>query len=250
MYYNFNNINIYYEKHGNGEKIIIILPGWGNTRETFNQIISYFEKEYTIYIFDYPGFGKSIFPNSDLSIFDYAYLFKNFLEEFDIKNPIIIGHSFGGRLITLLSGYYNIKFEKIILIDSAGIKNKKKLFSILKLYTYKLLKKLCIFFNKGKLLKKLTDFFSSSDYKDLNNNMKKTFINIVNYDLTQYIKDIKDDTLIIWGEYDIDTPLKDGIKFNKLIKNSGLVVIKNANHYSYLYNVYNTILILESFLKQ
>ncbi|MEG0995087.1 MAG: alpha/beta hydrolase, partial [Bacilli bacterium] len=205
MYYYFNNINIYYEKHGNGEKSIIILPGWGNTRETFNEIINYFKSTYTVYIFDYPGFGNSIFPNRDLTIFDYAYLIKNFMDDFKIEKPIIIGHSFGGRLITLLSGYYNISFQKIILIDSAGIKPKKSFKSILKLYTYKLLKNICKLFKTKKLGQIIANYFSSTDYRNLNYHMKKTFVNIVNYDLVNYLKDIKDETLIIWGEKDLDT---------------------------------------------
>jgi hypothetical protein len=64
--------------------------------------------------------------------------------------------------------------------------------------------------------------------------MKKTFQNIVNEDLTEYLKDIRANTLIIWGNEDTDTPLKDGIKMNKLISNSELIILKDTNHYAYL----------------
>ena len=48
MYFKSNNIKIYYEKYGNTNKTILILPGWGDTRETFNQIINCFKDNYTI----------------------------------------------------------------------------------------------------------------------------------------------------------------------------------------------------------
>ena len=98
MYFKFNKINIYYEKYGNNEQSIIILPGWGNTRETFNNIINYFKDNYTIYILDYPGFGNSKPLNQELNIYDYAFIIKNFMKQNNINNPIIIAHSFGGRI--------------------------------------------------------------------------------------------------------------------------------------------------------
>lgn len=64
--------------------------------------------------------------------------------------------------------------------------------------------------------------------------MKKTFSNIVNEDLTPLLKQMETETLLIWGEKDKDTPLKDGITMNKLIKNSGLITIKNGTHFIYL----------------
>ena len=40
MYYNKNNYAIYYEKIGHNEQTIVILPGWGDTRKTFNFLIN------------------------------------------------------------------------------------------------------------------------------------------------------------------------------------------------------------------
>ena len=81
MKYIVNDFTIYYEKYGNKDKNILILPGWGNNRKTFDYLISILEKDYSIYILDYPGFGKSKFPSRDLYIKDYSYLIRNFLIE-------------------------------------------------------------------------------------------------------------------------------------------------------------------------
>ena len=68
---------------------------------------------------------------------DNKELIKSFIENKNIDNPILIGHSFGGRIIITLSGYYRIKIDKIILIDSAGIKPKRTAKYYTKLAVYK-----------------------------------------------------------------------------------------------------------------
>lgn len=232
-----NDFNIYYEKIGSGKENIIILPGWGNTRPTFNLMIDALKKYYNVYILDYPGFGNSSFPNRNLTIYDYAELIQNFINILDIKDPIVITHSFGTRIALILNAKLKIKFKKLIIIDGAGIKNKKCILLKSKQFLYKLLKKLSIIFPKKfkKLyLKKLVNIFGSADYKSLNDNMKKTFSNIVSEDLSYLLKDISSETLLIWGEKDCDTPLKDGIKMNNSIVDSGLIIIKNGTHFSYL----------------
>ncbi len=238
MIYNYNeNISIYYEKYGKSKKnSIIIFPGWGDNRKTFDSIIKALKDTYTIYIFDYPGFGKSTIKNETLTIYNYAEIFRNFMKDNNIKNPIVIGHSFGGRIIILLSGKYNIKFNKIILMSSAGIKhtnNKIKL----KTKIYKFLKKISEYLPKkikNKYLYFLVKIFGSNDFKSVPNSLKNTFINIVNEDLKEYLSNIDDETLILWGENDVDTPIEDAYLMNSSIKKSGLVIIKNTHHFFYL----------------
>ena len=237
MNFIINDFDIYYEKYGNGKNTIFILSGWGDNRNTFKYIINSFKKYFTIYIIDYPGFGKSKFPNRDLTINDYTNLIIDFMNIFNIKNPIIIAHSFGGRISINLTGNKKVKVKKLILIDSAGIKPKKTIKQLFKQTVYKILKKIKYILPKKhrkKYLNYLINIFGSTDYKNLNQNIRKTFINIVNADLKGYLKKISTETLIIWGEKDIDTPLKDAYYMKKNIKNSGLIILKGAHHFAYL----------------
>ena len=237
MYYNRDDYSIYYEKYGEKDKVILILPGWGDTRKTFTYLINYLKDNFTIYILDYPGFGNSPFPSKDLTIYDYTNIIRDFMTDKKITNPIIIAHSFGGRIATLLSGYYKEKIDKLIMIDIAGIKRKKsfflwlkeKLYKLLKLIKYILPKKL-----KDKYHQQLLKLFGSTDYKTLPNKMYQTFKNIISEDLKYYLPYIEQETLIIWGKKDKATPLKDGRLINKKIKNSALIIYKQASHFSYL----------------
>lgn len=247
MYFKHQDINLFYEKYGEKKESIIILPGWGNTRNTWNYLINELKNNYTIYIFDYPSFGNSPPLKEDKTIYDYADAIKYFLEENKIKNPILIAHSFGGRLTAILSGKEQISFQKIILFDVAGIKRRKKLNVLLKELCYKVLKKII---RKKELKEHLLHYFSSSDYQKLPSTMRKTFQNIIKEDLKNYYKKISTPTLIIWGEKDQDTPLKDAYLLKKIIKDSGLIIYQNKTHFSYLENPYDTTIIIKTFLKK
>lgn len=253
MYFKHNNISMYYEKYGkNKKRTIMIFPGWGNNRETFYDIIDLLKDEYTIYIFDYPGFGNSPLPDFDLTIYDYSSFFISFIKGNNIKNPTVIAHSFGGRIAITLAGYYKIPLSKIILMSSAGIKPAKSKRQLFKQKIYKLLKKISVLLPKRLktyYLQFLINIFGSSDYKSLNSSLRKTFINVVNEDLTKYLSKIDSEVLILWGEVDTETPITDAYIMNNLIKNSALITFPNSTHFFYLENAVCIKNILSSYLK-
>ena len=184
---------------------------------------------------------------------DYANIIREFMEENRINNPIIIAHSFGGRIATLLTGYYKERIDKIILIDAASIKPKKKIRQKIKEKLYKFLKRLIKIFppvQRETYHQKLIQYFGSADYQALPVQMRETFKNIVNENLIYYLKYIESETLILWGKLDQDTPIKDGIKMNRLIKNSALIVFPKGTHFSYLEYPSLTNQIIQEFLKE
>lgn len=251
MYYKFLDFELFYEKIGEGKNNILILPGWGDTRKTFTKIINHFKDSCTIYIIDYPGFGNSPFPNKDLTIYDYSLLIKNFIIDLEIDNPFIIAHSFGGRIATILTGVLNLKINKMLFMDIAGIRPRKSLKCKLKEKIYKLKKKFInLFFKvrKKEMLEKLRKKYGSTDYNSLSTNMLTTFKNVINEDLKEYYKNINSEVLIIWGAKDIDTPLKDAYFINKHIKKSHLIIFPLGDHFTYLEYSDAINLIIENFI--
>lgn len=252
MYITIEDITLYYEVYGNKKQNIVILPGWGDNRLTFDYLIDYLKDHFTIYILDYPGFGNSSLPKKDLTIYDYTNLIDQFINSLQIDNPILFGHSFGGRIIILLTSFLKRKYKKILLIDAAGIKHfSLKLF--LKQKIYKLLKKIKYLLPKKyqkKYQKKLFNYFASSDYKQINKTLAKTFQNVIKTDLKKYLSNINHETLIIWGENDNITPLEDGIIMNKKIKNSALIKIEKTGHFPYLEKKYLVSRIIFEYIKK
>ena len=88
----------------------------------------------------------------------------------------------------------------------------------------------------------------SDDYRNVSDNMRKTFINVINEDLTHLFKNINVPALLIWGENDLDTPIRDAKIFEKNIKDSGLVILKDAGHYSFIDKYNEFMIIVNNFL--
>ena len=99
------------------------------------------------------------------------------------------------------------------------------------------------------ILKFISKRIGSKDYQNVSGVMRKTFVRIVNEDLKNLLPKIKPPTLLIWGENDQATPVSNGKLMERLIPDSGLVILRNAGHFSYLENLDEFLLITENFLK-
>ena len=89
----------------------------------------------------------------------------------------------------------------------------------------------------------------SADYRAASPVMRATLVNVVNEDLTHLLSEIKQSTLLVWGDKDDATPLSDGQLMEKLIPDSGLVVIEGTGHYAFLEGWYTFSRVLASFLE-
>lgn len=226
-----NNLIVNYQKTGSGDANFIFLHGWGCDLNIFNSLVSKIDKnKYTIYSLDFPGFGKSQMPKEVYGVGEYAKFLKEFIEKLEIKNPIILGHSFGGRVAIKFSSDYPDIAKKLILTGSEGIKKDlgKSYLATAKagkvIFSLPILKKY-----KNKVLKKI-------GAKDLAESGEKEKIlrKVVNQDLQEDAKNIKIPTLLIYGINDEETQVEYGKIFNELISNSKLEIIKNAGHYVFL----------------
>ena len=247
-----NNIKINYEVSGQGENILV-LHGWGGCIASVKPIINHLTKRFRVISIDFPGHGTSDYPDGVWGVPEYTGLLYKFLQLLKIEKTHIIAHSFGGRVSILLSTEYPELVENMILIDSGGIKPKRGFKYYWKVYSYKFIKNILkvIFLNSklyDKMLEKVRKNFGSSDYQQLPDNMKATFVKIVNQDLTTYLKDIKSSTLLIWGNNDKDTPVYMGKIMEREIRGRALIILKDAGHFSYLDKTREFLAIADSFL--
>lgn len=213
---------------------IVFLHGWGGSNVSFMGAMKAFAALgfYAIGV-DFPGHGKTPVPKSAYSVEDYANEVVKLLNSEKIKDVIIVGHSFGGRVAIKLAAKgsdLGVNIRKVVLVSSAGIKPRKSIVKSFKIYRYKKLKKKV---KAGKLDEKVLLKYGSQDYKKLVPIMKASFIKIVEEDLTQDAAAIRVPTLLVWGKRDRDTPLYMARRLNKVIENSRLVIY-NAGHYSYI----------------
>ena len=234
--------SINYEYYDNNSKdSLVFLHGWGQNIEMMMGLAKPFLKKCNVLVLDLPGFGKSDEPKDIWSVFDYADMLEEMLKKLKIKNPILVGHSFGGKISLCYAIKYNPK--KIVLLASPYKKNIKK--PTLKMRILKSVKKIPGLNKLENIIKK---HVGSTDYKNASEKMRKILVNHVNLDLTDELNKIKCPSLLIWGTNDTAVPIEDGEALEKLINNAGLVVYEGCTHYAYLERLDQTVRVLNSFI--
>ncbi len=243
------NEKVYYKTFGeNTNESIIFLHGWGQDNSTFKHLYEKLEQENYIIAIDLPGFGKSEEPKEVWDISKYVEILEAIIKKEQLTNPVIIAHSFGGR-IALKYASKETNISKLILISSAGIKPKRKLTYYYKVYKYKIVKKILETVKKQSLIEKYRQKKGSSDYKNASPMMRQILVKAVNEDLTEISKNITAPTLLIWGEDDDVTPLRQAKILEKNIKDAGLITIENCGHFSYLQVPQQLLIIINCFIK-
>ena len=246
-----NGLNFHYTVQGSGSPIVL-MHGWGCNLTTLASIEKVAAESHTVYNVDFPGFGESEEPNEVWGVELYTQLIEKFIEAEGIENPILLGHSFGGRVGILYSSRNKVK--KLILVDAAGVKPRRSLKYYFKVYTYKLGKKLMplIYGKKGaqERIEQMRAKRGSSDYNNASNMMRAILSKVVNEDLKHCMPKISAPTLLIWGENDTATPLRDAQIMEKLIPDAGLVSFPGCGHYSFLDNPIQFAAVLRSFINE
>ncbi len=240
MRINIRNININYIQYGSGSDVVL-LHGWGQNIAMMKPIGDRLQKNHRITILDFPGFGESEEPKTALTVYDYCEILEELLKKLKVKKPVIMGHSFGGRIAIIYASRNEV--EKVVLFGSPCIRKEVK--PSLKLRMLKSLKKIP---GINKLEGFAKNHMGSRDYKNASEIMKKILVNVVNEDLSECAKKINVPTLLIWGDRDTEAPVEDAKELEKIIPDAGLIVLPNSTHYAYLENLPQVINILNNFL--
>ncbi|MBD3843433.1 MAG: alpha/beta hydrolase, partial [Campylobacterales bacterium] len=165
------------------EDTVVILHGWGSNKEIMKQAFSKQMGDLKHIYIDMPGFGKSTNPIV-LTTEDYANIIKMFLDDIRVKPFFIAGHSFGGKVATLLNPIC------LILLSSAGILVPKPFSVRAKIAIFKILKPLGF----GKMRR----FFASRDVEGMSHEMYETFKNVVNEDFSKQFEAFGNNALLFW----------------------------------------------------
>ncbi len=233
-----NNLLLSYNHFSSGQEpheVLLFLHGWRSNKESWATVIDGLKKadvQADIFALDLPGFGKSETPSTSYYVQNYCDVVAAFIQKMDLKNVTLIGHSFGGRVGIKLCATQPDLVSRLVLVDSAGFVTKTTKGAALRLFA-KLVKPVF----KPKIMqglrKKIYKKIGSEDYV-ATPELQQTFLNVVREDLSEHMPRIEQQTLLIWGENDQDTPVAFAQKMNQLVPHSELVVIERAGHYSFL----------------
>ncbi|WP_373034105.1 alpha/beta fold hydrolase, partial [Sulfurovum sp.] len=200
------------------DEVLLVLHGWGSNKEIMKQAFGNTLPDFKHIYLDMPGFGKST-NEMILTTVDYANIVQLFLDTLGVTATIAMGHSFGGKVSTLLNT------PCLVLLSSAGVVTVKPWSVKIKIATFKLLKPLG--------MKKIRELFVAPDAQGMSHEMYETFKNVVDEDFEAAFAKSKSRALCFWGKEDTATPLYTGEKIAGLIENSEFYPL-DGDHFFFL----------------
>lgn len=250
MFVTVDGLRIYYEIGGLGP-CVLLLHGWGGQVESFSPVFDFLLDHFTVCGLDLPGFGRSDDPPAPWGTGDYSLFVESFLSRLGFSSVHIIAHSFGGRIAIVLAATYPQRVDRLVLVDSAGIRPRRAAGYYARVWLAKGIKTVLssrICGQRGAALaEKALGFLGSDDYRQ-DGKHRATLVKIVNEDLRSLLPQIRSPTLLVWGSNDQFVPLADARLMEQAIPDATLIVLEEAGHFSYLDRLDQFLLIVRTFL--
>lgn len=214
---------------------ILCIPGWNEGCSVFDKIKEDLKDFFDFIYIELPGFNNNKTPPYAFYPIDYAkYIFEKTNNEFDL----ILAHSYGGKVA--VEYYLNICKLPLILLAPSIIKPKKTIIVRLKIFTYKIRKKLGLLKNKE---------YGSKDFINSSGIMRKVFMNAINTYYDNDLHQLSSKTLLIYGDKDKQTPFKEGKKIYKINKNIKLVKI-DGDHFALINKEFQISKLIYKFVRE
>lgn len=237
-----------FNQEGSGNDMIL-LHGWGQNKEMMGLIQEHFKDRFHVWAIDFPGFGASDDPNEPWDVIEYEKFLGDFIEENQIKKPILIGHSFGCRVAIRYAADHPENVRKMCLTGAAGIRPKHGLEWQVKTKAFKAGKWLLKATGQNEKLAELQKNAGSEDYRNAKGVMKETFVKVVNDDVTPILNTVKCSVLLVWGDQDTAAPLWMGQMMEKEMPDAGLALFEGDDHWAYWHQPQRFNAVLDIFLK-
>jgi len=248
-YIMIDDVNYHYLEYPGTGRDIFLLHGFASSAYTWEKVIPYLTGQgYHVWAVDMKGFGWSDKPED--AKYDTVTLMQEvnkWMDVMGLKNVVFVGNSLGGAIAVLMALEHPEKTDQLVLIDSAGYPIEKPFVirmakmplagEITKLFfgrwaIERTLKE--VMFNDDKVTEKQIDSYfrrmSTENALDAQVALARSFDIEALSTYTKRIPDIKNRTLIIWGENDEWIPIESGHKFRKDIPNSTLVILPECGH--------------------
>ena len=229
--------HIYIGDEGKGFPLVLI-HGFLGSSKMWEPQINFFKNHFRVITPDLPGFGKSNKAKSHYSIQSIANLLMDCLEEKKIDKFYLLGHSMGGMIVQEMAKEYGNKIVKLICystgprgempgrfesVDQSRENLKKKGLEI----TVKNIAKTW-FVRKENA--KYFDICIEAGKQTSTKAADDALIAFKNWNGVDTLKNIKNETLIVWGDQDKSYNLEQIKTLEKSIKKSKLVIFKNCAH--------------------
>ena len=238
-----NAIDIYYEEYGNGYPLILI-SGLGGSSINWQTVRNVLSKHYRVIVFDNRGAGRSSAPSEAYSISQMAVDMTNLFNYLGIKRAHVLGHSMGGFIAQEFALMYPEKTDKLMLcctMDKLSKRNKLLFESMYSLWKSGISREswfrglYCWFFSPSffedeQTIKFIMEFAITAPHQQTLSGFKGQMEACIGFNVTEKIKNIQHETLVLVGEDDILITPNESKLLKDSIPNSRIVVVPGAGH--------------------
>ena len=241
-----DGIKIVYLDEGKGEAILLI-HGFSGNIFNWKDVFEPLSREYRVLVPDLPGYGKSACPPRKQKhlILWYADFLARFLDRLGIEKAVVVGNSMGGAVAGWLAVRHPEKVEKLVLVDSAGLRMPllelmaglvaltppKQMVSLVEMISPRSEKALSRLPESEQNRALLAQARYDSELRACSSRaMRRSILSLTKDLLDGNLKQIQAPTLIIWGDNDRTLSVKNAHKFKKKIPKAELKIIPQGGH--------------------
>lgn len=247
-----DNVQIHYQEFGaKTDPVIFLIHGYIASTFTWNSAAPRLaEKGFRVFVVDLIGFGFSQKPAwSEYTIDSQARMIIRLMDRLGIGRAILIGSSYGGGVAAVAALDYSDRVEKLVLVGAVSNDEIKKA-AITRLATLPVVGEVMAPFLAGSKTyakfrlrnsidvanhdlideNRITGIMRPLQTADVHRSLILTLRNWHADRIERDAHNIKQPTLLIWGENDRIIPLRNGQTLHRAISDSRLVVFKNCGH--------------------
>ena len=247
--------DIFAEDTGNGTPLVLV-HGFLGSSDMWRPQIKFFKDNFRVIAPALPGFGNSNTINSCNSIECMAKAILDLLEKKEIKNFNLLGHSMGGMIVQEMAKIAGEKILKLICYGTGPRGNMPGRFETidqsreklkingLKDTAHRIAKTWFIEGEKAKLFYLCEEAGKQTSIEAADNGL----VAMKNWSGIENLQNIKNETLIVWGDQDKAYNFNQVETLNRNIPNSDLKVIKGCSHNVHLEKSEEFNTVVEKFL--
>jgi len=210
----FGDGALFAESFGEGSPKVLALHGWGRRGADFKASLD----GVPALALDLPGFGSSPAPEAVIGADGYAELVSDVLNTFS-EPPVVVGHSFGGRVAVCLAVRSPDDVGPLILTGVPLLRRVAPSKPALGYRVVRAFHKAGIISDSRMEAEKRKR--GSADYRAATGVMRDILVKVVNEDYPEQLKALRSEVRMLWGAADTEVPVDVANRALKMINESG-----------------------------
>lgn len=216
--------DLFAEVYGEGPREVLALHGWGRRGNDFAAVL----EGHSGIAPDLPGFGASPAPERAIGADAYADIVARMLDFFD-RPPVVVGHSFGGRVAVCLAVKHPERVGPLVLTGAPLIRLETGRQPSPAYRLARWLNRVGIVSDERMEREKRKR--GSDDYRALSGVMRDILVKVVNETYEGQLMRISVPVQLLWGDRDEEVPLSVAEAAQALIPDSSLEVLNGVGHF-------------------